>query len=127
MRNYRPAFIDGTSNVRTSTFKDHADTNMHNYVMVLFKKAQSSGPCEYVPIARALAQLLMDAASTMKIKRKFETAYVTAKEKLASAKTNPICELEERHGADLGTEYQNDKACTTFIEFIARKQQDILL
>ena len=48
MRNYRPAFIEGTSNVRTSTFKDHADTDMHKYAMVLFKKAQSSGPCEYI-------------------------------------------------------------------------------
>ena len=46
MRNYRPAFIDGTSNVRTSTFKDHADTGMRKYAMVLFKMAQSSGPCE---------------------------------------------------------------------------------
>ena len=64
MRNYRPAFSDDTSNVRTSTFKDHADTDMHKYAMVLFKKVQSSGPCEYTPIARALAQSPTDAAST---------------------------------------------------------------
>ena len=67
MRNYRPVFSDGTSNVRTSTFKDHADTDMHKYTMVLFKKAQLSGPCEYAPIARALAQSSIDAASTAKI------------------------------------------------------------
>ena len=41
-----------------------------------FKKAQSSGPCEYASIARALSS--MDAASTTKIKRKFKTAYVIA-------------------------------------------------
>ena len=70
--------------MRTSTFKDHADTDMHKYAMA--KKAQSSGPCEYAPIARALAQSSMDAASTTKIKRKFETAYVIAKEKLACAR-----------------------------------------
>ena len=29
--------------------------------------------------------------------------------------------------ADLGLEYQNDKACATFIEFIAHEQPDILL
>ena len=80
MQNYRPTFIECTSTVRTSTFKDHADTDMHKYTMVLFKKAQSSGPCEYPPIARALAQSSMDAASIKKIKRKFETAYVIAKE-----------------------------------------------
>ena len=127
MRNYRPALIEGTSNVRTSTFKDHADTDMHKYAMILLKKAQSSGPCDYAPIARALAQSSMNDATTMKIKRKFETAYVIAKEKLAFTKMKPICELEERHGVDLGLEYQNDKACSTFIEFIAREQQDILL
>ena len=41
-----------------------------------FKKAQSSGPCEYASIARALSS--MDAASTTKIKRKFKTVYVIA-------------------------------------------------
>ena len=95
--------------------------------MVLFKKAQSSEPCKYTPIARRLAQSSMDAASTTKIKQNFETAYMITKEKLAFTKIKPICELNERHGADLGSEYQNDKACATFIEFIAREQQDILL
>ena len=66
--------------MRTSTFKDHADSDMQKYAMILFKKAQSSGPCEYALIARVLAQSSMDAASTTKIKRKFETAYVIAKE-----------------------------------------------
>ena len=83
MWNYRPVFIEGASNVRTSTFKDHADTDMYKYAMALFKKAQSSGHCEYTPIAMALAQSSMDAASTRKIKWKLETAYVIAKEKLA--------------------------------------------
>ena len=29
MRNFRPAFIDGTANIRVSTVKDHAATDMH--------------------------------------------------------------------------------------------------
>ena len=90
MRNYRPAFSDGTSNVCTSTFKDHADTDIHKYTMVLFKKAQLSRICEYVPMARALAQSSIDAASTFKIKQKFETAYVIVKEMLTFAKMKPI-------------------------------------
>ena len=76
MQNYRPAFIEGTSNVHTSAFKDHTNTNMHKYAVVLFKKVQSSGPCEYMLIARTLAQSSMDAASTTKIKQKFETVCV---------------------------------------------------
>ena len=68
MRNYRPTFSDGTSNMRTSTFKDQADTDIHKYAMVLFNKAQLSGPCKYMPIVRALAQSsIVDASSTAKI------------------------------------------------------------
>ncbi len=113
--------------MHTSTFKDHADTNIHKYAMDLFKKVQSSWHCKYALIARTLDQYSMDAASTTKIKRKFETTYVIAKEKLAFAKMKPICELEERHGANLASEYQNDNVCATFIEFIACEQHDILL
>ena len=76
MRSYRPAFIKGTSNVHASTFKDHAGNDMHKHAMVLFKKAQSSRPCNYAPIAKALAQLSMGAVSTTKIKLKFEMAKV---------------------------------------------------
>ena len=36
MRNYRPVFLDGTTNIRTSSFKEHADTDMHAHAMILF-------------------------------------------------------------------------------------------
>ena len=49
-----------------------------------------------------------------------------AKETLIFAKIKSICELEERHGADLGSEFQNDNACATSIQFIPCEQQDIL-
>ena len=42
MRNFRQTFIEGTTNVRTSTFKEHAATSMHERAMGLFKKQQSS-------------------------------------------------------------------------------------
>ena len=42
MRNFRPAFIEGTTNVQTSTFKEHAATSMHERVIGQFKKQQSS-------------------------------------------------------------------------------------
>ncbi len=38
MCNYRPVFIHGTTNVRTSTFKEHAATEMHARAMALFRK-----------------------------------------------------------------------------------------
>ena len=106
MRNYRSAFIDGTSNVHTSTFKEHATTDMHARAMALFKKQQSSSVFEYAPIVRALTNLPMDERSKARTKRKFEIAYTIAKEKLAFSKMKSLCELEELHGVDLGPGYK---------------------
>ena len=52
MRNYRTSFIDGTSNVRTSSFKEHATTDMHVRAMHLFRKQQSTSVFQYAPIAK---------------------------------------------------------------------------
>ena len=38
-----------------------------------------------------------------------------------------VCELEERHGAELGQGYKNDQICATFVEFIAHEQQEQLM
>ena len=102
MRSYCPAFIDGMTNVRTSTFKEHARTDMHNRAMCLFKKAQSNSVLDYPPIARALTNLPMDERSKQRTKRKFEISYVIVKEKLAFTKMKALCSLEECHGVDLG-------------------------
>ena len=64
MRKYRPAFIEGTTNVRTSTFKDHAATDMHARAMTLFRKQHASHITEYSPIAAALQRSSMDATTT---------------------------------------------------------------
>ena len=55
---------------------------------------------EYAPIARALST--MDDASRQTVKKKFEVAFTIAKNNMAMTKMKPICELEERHGVDLG-------------------------
>ena len=38
----------------------------------------------------------------------------------------PLCALEEKHGVDLGSGYKNDKACATFVEYIAQQQRKLL-
>ena len=128
-RNYRPAFIKGTANVKLCTVKEHAATAMHERAMLLLKKQSSAPPTSYAPIAKALAQSVMDKATTEQLKRKFDIAYLIAKENLAFTKFPALCNLEKRHGVDLGSNnyYVNDHACATFIEFIAREQQEKLL
>ena len=46
MRNYNPAFIDGSKNLRASSFKDHAESSMHAREMLLLKRAQSTNICD---------------------------------------------------------------------------------
>ena len=38
-----------------------------------------------------------------------------------------LCELEERHGVDLGRGYKNDRSCATYVEFIACDLQEQLM
>ena len=40
MRNYSAAYIEGSTNLRTSSFKDHAASEMHSCAMLLLKKQQ---------------------------------------------------------------------------------------
>ena len=62
-------FIVGSKNLRTSSFKDHAASNMHQHTMVLYKKSQSSGEVSaYAPIAKALTEL--DARTEEAVRKK---------------------------------------------------------
>ena len=115
MRNFRPAFIDGTTNIR-------AETAMHHQAMLLVQKEIASSVVEYTPIAKAFTKANINEATKAKLKRKFDVAYMIAKENLSFTKMKSICELEERHGTDLGAGYKNDHSCATFVEFIAREQ-----
>ena len=52
-RNFNPAFIEGSQNLRLSSFKDHAATDMHKRVMILFHKCRADDVADYALIARA--------------------------------------------------------------------------
>ena len=69
----------------------------------------------------------MDEAAREKMKRKFDVAFVLAKNNLPMNKMRAICDLEERHGVDLGQGYKNNQACATFIEYIAMEQKQGLI
>ena len=121
-RHFNSAFINGSSNLRSSSFKEHALAEMHKKAMSLFHKAQAKNLGEYyqqhAPIARAL--LTIDATTEARLKKKFDLAYFLSKENLAFSKMSSLCELEERRGVDLGSGYKNNQACTTFLEYVAQ-------
>ena len=69
----------------------------------------------------------MDDHARASIKWKFDVVYMIAKDKLVFMKMKPLCELEERHGIDLGQGYKINRAFAAFIEFIAREQWENLM
>ena len=56
-RNFNKAFIEGSTNLRTSSFRNHAKNDMHERAMLLLRKEQSSDVCDYAPIARAFYRM----------------------------------------------------------------------
>lgn len=121
-RNYNSAFITGSTNLRCSAFKDHAVTEMHRRAMNLFRRSQCQDEREYnqrhAPIARALLTIDVDTAA--RLKNKFELTYFLCKESIAFKKMASLCELEEKHGVDLGSGYKNNQACSVFVKYIAQ-------
>ena len=108
-------------NLQTSSFKDHAASDMHQHAMKLFKKNQSNGNVStYAPIAKALTTL--DTRMEETVKKKFEIAYFLIKENLPYVKMAPLCYLIEKHRMGLGAGYRNDQACATFVQYIAEDQ-----
>ena len=125
MRNFTAAFINGSTNLRVSSVKDHASTDMHARAMLLLKKKQGQDVCEYSPIARMFSGL--NEATKERMKRKFDVAFTIAKNNMPMTKMKAITDLEERHGVDLGEGYKNNQACAVFIQYIAQDQKQILL
>ena len=96
LRNYRPTFIEGTDNVRSSAVVDHAKSAMHARAMDLYRiKTQAPSPLEYAPIARAFVRDILDPAAKERLVKKFEIAFFIAKEKLPFTKFFPLCKMEE--------------------------------
>ena len=58
------------------------------------------------------------------MKRKFDVAYIIAKENMVFVKTKCVCALDS---VDLGEGYKNDHGCSVVVEFIARDQQKQLV
>lgn len=114
MRNFRRTFIDRSPNLRASSFKDHAKSEMHARAMVLFKKKQAgpSNASNCPPIIKMIQNL--DAATEARMKRKFDITFFICKEHISFSKMGPLCELQTCHGVDLGEGYKNNKACTEF-------------
>eukprot|EP00731_Ephydatia_muelleri_P021914 Em0014g505a len=125
MRNFSRAFIDGCTNLKASAFKEHASSLMHQKSMVHYKKSQSVPVTEFAPIAKALSTI--DELTEAVMARKFDIAYTICKEGFAFTKMSTLCELQEKHGVDLGSGYKNNIACTEFVHYIGMALREELV
>ena len=94
-------------------------TGMYENAMGLLYQRQAKPVEEYAPIAKSLVRL--DPHSIATLRKKFDIAYFIAKEKLAFSKMKPLCELKERHGADLGEKYKTNIRCGEFVAAIGQE------
>ena len=128
-RNYSEKWVSGADPIRTSNIRDHSRSDQHAHAMMLLKKkqAQSVGldATEYAPIARALNELSDGDKSTLRVK--FDIAHFVATQKLAFTNYPALCELETKHGVDVGLAYRNQNTGRTFCHFIAESKKEHLV
>lgn len=126
-KNFSKAWIDGSSNHKTSNITDHAATDQHKSAMMLLRKDQAKSRNEpittYSPIARSLFSSTMDPIVKEQVKKKFEISFVFAKEHIPFSKYPMIHELEEKHGVDLGSTYKNRDAPRNFVHYHCRNSK----
>ena len=71
-RNFNPTYTEGSSNLRTSSFIDHAYMDMHHKTMTLLKRETATDVRSYTPIALALYHIDNVTEETLK---KFDLTY----------------------------------------------------
>ena len=98
---------------------------MLKHAMRLHKKSLGTVAISSTPIVQSFASCSMDKATLEQTKRKFDIAYFIAKEGLAFTKMKALCDLQERHGVDVGTTYRNH-ACSSFVELLPLKKKKSL-
>ena len=128
-RNFSDKWIAGADSVRTSNIRDHSCSDQHSHAMMLLKKsqAQSKGldATAYAPIAQALHQISDSDKTSLRVK--FDIAHFVATRKLAFTNYPVLCQLEAKHGVDVGTAYRNENAGKTFCHFIAESKREDLV
>ena len=116
----------GADSVKTTNVHDHVKSNQHVHAMNLHRRelacAKGLGPAS---IAQALCTLTDEERK--KLRCKFDIAYFIAKGQLSLTKYPRLCELEARHGVNLGGVYLNYNAGKEFTHFIAKASRQELL
>ena len=128
-RNFSARWITGAESLKTSNIRDHAQCDQHVHAMNQLKKEHATSlgqsASSYAPIAIALNRISEE--EKVKLRHKFDVAYFVARENMSFRKYPAICELEARHGVDIGKAYTTETAGRSFVHFIAESQKQELV
>ena len=129
MKNFSKTWVTGSTNLKVSNVIEHATSEVHKAAMTRMHsesaKARGESVVLQTPIGRSLCTL--DDATRLQVARRFDVAYVMAKESVPFAKYPSIVELEQRHGVDLGHAYNTQESAKIFTAYIARSQKHAFL
>lgn len=131
MRNFNDKWICVAKSLRISNIKDHAKSDQHARAMMYARKEFSRATCTSAtdlsdaPILKSL--LTLSDEQKVQLSNKFDIAYFVAIEDLAFRKYPKICELEARHGVNIGTAYVNEIAGKTFCHYVAESRRQELI
>ena len=106
--NYSSAFVEWSKNFRSSAFKDQMESDMHQWAMLLLRKASAKVFTNYSPIERVVNNI--GSSTEEQLNKLLETVYMLCKENLSISKMSAICD-----GVDLGHSYMyaRDLCCIT--------------
>ena len=111
------AFVtSGCSNFGFESIRSHAGSAGHKRAEDCIRIA--ANPQE-AAIPRALRHLNEEAVS--KLEKLFDVAYFVAKLEMPFTMYPQLCQLEQKHGIELGQTYRTDKACKNFIMAISEE------
>ena len=87
------------------------------YLRTAQAKASNMPITSYSPIVS------LDKTEQVRMRNKFDLAYLLAKEGIAFEKFPALCELEARHKVDLGHAYRTAPSARSFTHYIAKAQR----
>ena len=129
MKNFSKTWVTGSTNLKVSNVLEHATSEVHKAAMTRMHsesaKARGESVVLQTPIGRSLCTL--DDATRLQVAKRFDVAYVMAKESVPFAKYPSIVELEQRHGVNLGDAYNTQESAKKFTAYIARSQKHAFL
>ena len=133
MKGFAPQWSgSGSTRLLHAAAIEHANSYAHGKSFDMYMKSKGLDATERTNIMQDLLSEnkqndILVGISTMKkndlefTKKKFDIAYLVAKEEMPVIKYNSILALEERHGVKLGTAYKNENTAGTFMDYISKR------